>query len=35
MQWVTERRPEAAEKMFYFITLGGDPWPQWDLEDML
>jgi len=35
MQWVTERRPEAAEKMFYFITMGGDPMPQWDLEDML
>jgi len=35
MQWVTERRPEAAENMFYFITLGGNPISNLDLEDML
>merc|ERR1712121_339132 len=34
MQWVTERRPEHADEVMYFLTMGGNPTPQMDMDDM-
>ena len=34
MQWVTERRPEDADEVMNFLTMGGNPTPQMDMDDM-
>merc|ERR1712227_1001502 len=34
MQWVTERRPESADDVLYFMTMGGNPMAQMDMDDM-